>query len=245
MGSTIESNPAGESSPRRTARVAGVWYLLMAVCSAFSMMGVDKQIIVPGSAEATVKNILASEGLYRLGFASNIAGQVVFLFLVMALYRLLKSVDGNQAKLMVALVIASVPLACMSMLFQFAPLLLLGGAPYLTVFEPAQLHSLAMLSLEVYGQGIILVGIFWGLWLLPFGILVYRSGFIPKILGACLIIGCFGYVIDSLSILLLPAYAGMLDPIVMVTGLIGEIPILLWLLLMGVKDSKPALGGAG
>jgi hypothetical protein len=220
--------------------MAGVWYLLMAVCSGFSLMGVDKQIIVPGNADATARNILASEGLYRLGFVSNIAGQIVFLFLALALYRLLKSVDGNQARLMVALVVASVPVACLSMLFQFTPLLLLGGAPYLGVFEPAQLHALAMLSLEVYGQGIILVGFFWGLWLLPFGILVYRSGFLPKILGVCLVIGCCGYVIDSLSVFLFPAYAGMLDPVVMVTGLIGEIPILLWLLIVGVKDPNSA-----
>jgi hypothetical protein len=172
---------------------------------------------------------------------SNLAGQIIFLFLVLALYQLLKSVDGNQAKLMVALVVASVPVACLSMLFQFAPLLLLGGAPYLKAFEPVQLRTLAMIFLEVYGYGIILVGFFWGLWLLPFGILVYRSGFLPKILGVFLIIGCSGYLIDSLTRFLFPAYAGTFDPVVIVTGLIGEIPILLWLLIIGVKNQKSAL----
>jgi hypothetical protein len=167
---------------------------------------------------------------------SNLAGQIIFLFLVLALYRLLKSVDGNQAKLMVALVVASVPVACLSMLFQFAPLLLLGGAPYLKAFEPVQLRAQAMIFLELYGYGIVLVGIFWGLWLLPFGTLVYRSGFLPKILGVFLYIGCFGYLIDSLSRFLFPVYAGIFDPVVMVTGLIGEIPVLLWLLLKGAKD---------
>lgn len=223
------------SSQRKTARIAGIWYLLMGVCSAFSMMFVDKKVFVPGDAEATMSNILASEGLYRLGFVSNVAGQIFFLFLVLALYRLLKSVDVNQARLMVVLVVASVPISCLSMLGQIAPVLLLNSTGYLTAFEPAQVKALAMVFLEIYQQGILLVGIFWGLWLLPFGILAYRSGFLPRILGICLIIGCIGYLIDSVSAFLLPAYTVLLDPVVVATGLIGEIPILLWLLIKGVK----------
>jgi hypothetical protein len=231
-----------DPSMHKTSRMAGIWYLLMAICSAFSMMFIDKQVLVPGDAETTAANILASKGLYSLGVVSNLAGQIFFLFLVLALYRHLRSVDMTQARLMVALVVASIPVTCLNTLNQFAPVLLLSGADYLKVFEPAQVNALAMVFLEMYQQGIILVGIFWGLWLLPFGILVYRSGFLPKILGVFLVIGCLGYLLDSISNYLFPAYAAALDPVVMVTGLIGEIPILLWLLIKGINDDRQEFG---
>jgi hypothetical protein len=121
----------------------------MAVCGTFSMMFVVKSVFVPGDAGATAARITASAGRYRLGFVGNLAGQVVFLFLVMALYRLLNSVDGRLAKLMVALVAAGIPIACLNMMFQFAPLLLLNGAEYLKAFETAQLQALAMFFLEM------------------------------------------------------------------------------------------------
>ncbi len=139
---------------------------------------------------------------------------------------------------MVIFIIASVPLAYLEML-KFAPFLLLSGAGYLSAFEPAQLQALAMVFLDMYKHGIMIAEIFWGLWLIPLGILVYKSRFVPKVLGVLLIVGCFGHLISFLSIFLFPGYSTILTPIAE-TIMLGELPIFLWLLIKGVKDQQPS-----
>ena len=230
-------------SLKKTARVAGILYIIMDVFMIFSGMYVDPKLYVPGDAASTVSNILASEWLFRLGFVSNIVGQILFLYLVLALYDLFKSVDKGQARLMVILVVASVPLTILNMLNQYAPILLLNGTGYLSVFNLAQLQTLAMVFLDMYNHGIIIAEIFWGIWLIPFGLLVYKSGFIPKVWGILLIVGCFGHLISFLSIFLFPVYSTILTPIGE-TLMIGEIPIFLWLLIKGVKDKQPSTRNA-
>jgi hypothetical protein len=211
----------------------------MDVFMIFSGMVVDPKIYVPGDAAATVSNILASEGLIRLGFVSWIVGFTVFLFLVLALYNLFKSVDKGQARLMVILVVASVPLGILNMLNQFAPIVLLSGAEYLSAFNPAQLQALSMVFLEMYNNGVMLAEIFWGLWLIPLGILVYKSRFVPKVLGVLLIVGCFGHMLSFLSTFLFPGYSATLIPISEMV-MVGELPIFLWLLIKGAKDQQPS-----
>ena len=205
----------------------------------FSGMYVDPKLYVPGDAVATVSNILASEWLFRLGFVSNLVGLLLQLLLVHALYELFKSVDKGQAKLMVILVVAGVSIAFLNTLNQYAPILLLSGAGHLSAFNPDQLQTLSMVFLDMYQHGIQIAEIFWGLWLIPLGLLVYKSGFVPKVLGVLLIVGCFGHLISFLSTFLFPDYSAILIPI-SETAMIGELPIFLWLLIKGVKDQKPA-----
>ena len=227
------------NSLKKIARGAGILYILMDVFMIFSGMVVDPKIYVPGDAVATASNILASEWLFRLGFVSNLVGQILFLCVVLALYNLFKSVDKGQARLMVILVVAGVSVAFLNTLFQYAPILLLSGAEHLSAFNPAQLQTLSMLFLDMYNNGIMLAEIFWGLWLIPLGILVYKSRFVPKVLGVLLIVGCFGHLLSFLSTFLFPDYSAILIPISEMV-MIGELPIFLWLLIKGAKDQQPS-----
>jgi hypothetical protein len=139
---------------------------------------------------------------------------------------------------MVALIVAYVPLAFLNSLFQIAALLLTNGADYLKTFEPAQLQSLAMVFLNMHNQGNFIAEVFWGLWLLPLGILVFKSGFFPKILGVFEVIACFGYLADFLVGFLFPDIRGKIHPIAF-TMLFGELPFVLWLIIVGARVKSP------
>jgi hypothetical protein len=158
--------------------------------------------------------------------------------LALALFNLLKSVDRGQASLMVILVVASLPVAFLYMLFQYAPIQLLSGAGYLSAFSPAQLQTLAMVFIDLYKNGIQLAEIFWGLWLIPLGLLVYKSRFAPKALAVLLMVGCFGHLLSFLSTFLFPDNGAILTTIAEM-AMFGELPIFLWLLIKGVNVEQP------
>jgi len=227
-------------SQKKTARIAGFWYLLMAVTGPIGLLYVPSKLIVPGDATVTAQNILGSASLFRVGIVSNFLCQLAFIFLVLALYRLLKEVNPKHAASMVALVLVAVPIAFLNELNHLAVLLLLNGSGFLNVFEPYQLHALAMTFLNIQEQGLIIVEIFWGLWLLPFGWLVFKSGFFPKILGILLIIAGCGYVVTSFTFLLFPHYGALVEQYAAVPEGIGELAMVLWLLIKGAKVPKPA-----
>ena len=228
------------NSNKKNARIAGLLYLLMGITGPIGLMYVPSTVIVTGDATATANNIMNSELLFRFGIISNLICQISFVFLVLALNRLFKGINEKHAKLMVSLVIAAVPIAFLLELTQVAILVLLNGSDYLKVFAPEQLYALAMVFLIVHEQGILIVGIFWGLWLFPFGYLVVKSGFIPKIFGILLIIGCFAYLTDSLTALLFPQRKEIISTILMVPLGAGEISTILWLLIKGAREPKPA-----
>lgn len=219
-------------SRKHQARIAGVLYLLLGVTSALEM-SIPSTFIVPGDAAATVGRIASSEPLYRLYLVSGLVSQILFVFLVLALYQLLKGVSRRHASLMVALVLVQVPMAFANTLCGLAPLVLSNGADYWSAFDKPQRDAMAMgfLSLQSYGTTAVMA--LWGLWLLPLGILVYRSGFIPRILGVLLIIGCFGWLGISMTSLLFPAYAHIARQFTVLA--IGEILIILWLLIVGAR----------
>jgi hypothetical protein len=200
-------------------------------------MSIPPAFIVKGDAAATVGRIASSQMLYRLYTVSGIVSQILFVFLVLTLYQLLKGVNKRQALLMVALVLVQVPMAFANTLCGMAPLVLNNGAEYWSAFNKPQLDAMTMgfLSLQEYGTSAITA--LWGLWLLPFGILVYRSTFIPKIFGIFLIIGCVGWLFISVISLLFPAYAHMVDQFRILA--IGEVMIIFWLLIKGVKCNLP------
>lgn len=221
-------------SPRkREARVAGALYLAMAIAAVVSLTYVPSWVMVGGDAAATAGKIASSQLSYRIGVVSDLASQILFIFLVLTLYRLLKEVNKRHAALMVVLVLVQVPMAFANMLVGMAPLILLSGADYLSAFDERQLEALAMVFVTLRGYGISAVMTLWGLWLLPFGLLVFRSGFIPRILGILLIVGCFAYIAVSATSLLFPAHAQTVSALKILA--VGEILIITWLLIKGAR----------
>lgn len=226
------------NSTKKTARVAGLLYLLMALTGAFSIMYIPSTFIVPGDAAATAGRIKDSESLYRIGIVSDLITQILFILLVLTLYRLLKAVDQRYASLMVILVLVSVPISFINTLNQAAPLVILRGTTFSSAFDQSQLDALAMMFLNLRSFGVSVVSVFWGLWLFPFGLLVYRSGFLPRILGVFLILGCFAYLADSLTSLLLPAYGPMVSQFALLPLALGEFSMIFWLLIVGARDRQ-------
>jgi hypothetical protein len=223
------------NSKKKNARIAGLLYLLMAITGGFGIMYVPSNIIVAGDIAATARNMIDSELLVRLSVYSSLVSQTIFVFLVLSLNRLLKEVNPKHAKLMVTLVMVSVPIAFLNSLNLVAAQILVGGSDFLNVFDTAQRNSLMMLFIELYEQGIIIVEIFWGLWLLPFGLLVIRSTFIPKVIGIFLVIGCFSYLLESFTAFFLPDYQETISLYLMLPLIIGEFSIIFWLLIKGVR----------
>src|SRR5712692_11338146 len=182
------------NSTKKTARLAGILYLLGGITAPFSLIYLPRTLVVPGDATATANHVRASETLLRMGVASELIFSIVFIFVVLTLYRLFKGVDEKQALAMLTLLLISVPISLLNVLNEIAALNLVSGADFLSVFDKRQLDALVLLFLRLHSQGLLVAGIFWGLWLFPFGILVMRSGFIPRVLGVFLIIACFGYL---------------------------------------------------
>ncbi len=222
------------NSRKREARIAGVLYLLLGITSVVSMSSASA-FIVRGDAAATADKIASSQLLYRFYVANGLASQILFVFLVLALHQLLKGVNRRQAALMVALVLVQVPMSFAIMLCELAPLVLSNGADYWSAFDKPQLDALTMGFLRLRDYGTDAVMALWGLWLLPLGILVFRSGFIPRILGIFLIIACFGWLAISATSLLLPAYSRIANQFTALA--IGELLIILWLVIMGARNA--------
>jgi len=225
------TNSTTKISPLVYARLAGFLYLLMVPFAVFSIKYLPSILIVPGDAVATANNIVASESLFRLGIVSAFIVQLINLFLVLVLYKLLKHVNKNHAMLMVVLFLVSIPITMFNELNHIAALTLSSGTEYLSAFSPDQLHALVPLFLDLHEQGIAIAGIFWGLWLFPMGYLVFKSRFLPGILGILLMIGCFGYLIESIAIFLVPDFGVNIT----IFTFWGEILFPLWLLIKGVN----------
>ncbi len=228
---------------KKAARIAGAIYLSMAVTAPFSLIYIPRTLIVRGDATATAGKILAHETLFRLGIVADLITSIIFILLVMALYRLLSGVNKTHAALMVALVLVSVAVGFMNVLNNIAALTLFHGADFLAVFDKPQRDAMAMLFLGLHRQGLTIDQIFWGLWLFPFGVLVIKSGFLPRILGVWLIVNCFAYLALSFTGLLLPQHLDMAFRIAF-PFLFGEMAITLWLLIMGAKVQPPAAGAS-
>ena len=226
----------GDLSQRKAARVAGVLYLLLIVFGVFAELVVRSKLIVAGDAATTASNILASEGLFRIGFASDMLMILSFLLLPLAFYVLFKPVGKRLASLVVILVSVSVPLMLVNMLLYVAPLVLLSGADYLSVFSAEQLNALAMSTFDLYTSGVMIATLFHGLWLLPLGYLVYKSGYFPKVFGILLMLACLGFVIQTVQFFLLPNLEVITYP-GMVLEILGEFGFCGWLLIKGAKVS--------
>jgi hypothetical protein len=222
------------SSLKKTARLAGLLYLILVITGVYGIMYIPSQIIVAGDSVSTAKNMISNELLFRTGILNDIISNTIFLFLVLVLYRLFKQVNENQAKLMFALVLVQIPCVFMMEAFNITSLMILKGE-ILKTFDLSQRQDLAMLFLKINDYGILPLEMFWGLWLLPFGLLVYKSGFIPRIFGILLVIAGIAYMIDSTIAMLVPNYSVFVNKPTLLLVAIGEISITLWLLIKGVK----------
>ena len=224
----------------KTARMAGLLYLVTVVTGLFSLLYVPSHIQAHGDASLTVANIVAFESLFRLAIAAGALGYAAFLILPLALYKLLSPVSRDAAVLMVAFAVACVPIYFVALANQLDILSLLDSAIYQNVFTADQWHARVMLLMDAYDNRVFVSEIFWGLWLLPFGYLVFKSGFLPKTLGVLLMLGCFSYLIDYFGRILFPNYA--LPGFVMLPASLGEIGICLWLTILGARKPKHAAG---
>ena len=218
------------NSIQKTARFAGLLYLALAALSAWSLVYVPSMIIVPGDAAATANNIVASESLFRLAVVSNLAVFTVNVFVAVLLYKLLEPVSKSIASLMVILIMVGLAIGMLNEVNQFAALLALG-ADNLTA---TQSQALASLFLDIYEHGFNIAHIFWGLWLFPMGYLIFRSGFLPQVIGILLIVAGMGYLIDFTLFFLVP------DVTLNVSNFtfIGEVALIFWLLIRGVNVAR-------
>ena len=221
---------------KKTARMAGFLYLIYMVTTMIAQVSRTK-LIVFGDAIATAKNILASEWLFRIGFMSDVLAGVLFLLAAWALYVLLKPVNKNIALLFLLLNLGGVAVQCINMLNLFSAVLLLNGADYLKVFQADQLQALAMFFFDLHKNGFMIAQLFYGAWLFPLGYLVFKSGYLPRILGIVLMVECFGWLMYPFQFFLFPSY-GVISYLSFAVGFIGEFSLTLWLLIKGVKDQK-------
>lgn len=219
---------------KREARIAGLFYLVVVLVGPFVLLYVPGRIFVEGDAAATARNILAQETLFRASILLSIVSQIAFVLTVLALYRLLRRVDADLAGVMVILILLDAPVALLSIAHQVATLAFVRGAEFLAVFDEAQRHAVATFLLQIDRHGVLVSEVFWGLWLLPLGVLVWRSGFLPRFLGGWLFVNGLVYLTTSTTGLVAPQYRDALftwaTPI-----LFGEVALTLWLLAVGAR----------
>jgi hypothetical protein len=222
----------------KNARVAGLLYLLGSLFGIVRLIYVPNTLFVYGNATATANNIAEHELLFRFGIVSYLLCGALWIFVTLALYRLFKGVNQALAVLMVILGSLMVtPIFFVNTVNDAAALLFVRGGGYLSVFDKPQRDAFARLFLDLHHQLDLANEIFWGLWLIPYGLLVCKSRFLPRILGVWLIIACFAYLTLSFTGFLFPAYEDRAGNIAQPL-LLGELATMLWLLIMGANE-KP------
>ena len=209
---------------------------LWALVGMFSILYVPSKLIVAGDAIATASNIMANELLFRAGIVGSLFTQLILIGAALLLYQLFKQVNKNQAMLIVIFALVGVPIAMLNTLNRIAALVLLNSEHYLSVLGTEKLNALVMLFLDLNAQGVIIASIFWGLWLFPYGYLVYKSGYFPRVLGILVIIAGFGYFLGSFIHLLFPGYTALYSALEFLT--IGETLFMLWIIIRGAKLPK-------
>ncbi|MGA3292525.1 MAG: DUF4386 domain-containing protein [Candidatus Acidiferrales bacterium] len=227
---------AAETSPRLKARIAGVFYLITIVTGIFGEVFVRGRLIVYGDAAATATNILAHQTLLRLGFALDLIP--VYIVVTVLFYDLFKPVNRSLSLLAAFFSLAGCAIGALNSLFQLAPLLVLRGEQYLSIFNAGQQQALALMFLELRAQGFDICLVFFGFYCILIGYLIFRSTFLPKILGVLMAIAGLGYLINSFATFLSPAFAIHLIPYVLAPGLLGEGSLTVWLLAVGVNVQR-------
>ena len=229
------------SSIRNPGRVAGFWYLLLVLIGPLRLVYIPDKLFVRGNAAATVNNIAAHEWLFRSGIVSDLVGGVILIFLVLAFYRLFKTVDRKLAVMVV--IFGGVMPALLDFVgaaYDGAALMIAHGANFLSAFDKPQQDALALLFIKLGDEQTNAAEMLWGVWLLPLALLIYRSGFLPRFLGVWLAINGVAYVILCLTGELLPQYHNDVfnygQP-----AFLGEVALMLWLVIKGSKPPADAV----
>ena len=230
------------TSPQLTARLAGAMYLVLFVCGSFSIF-VRSGMVVPGDARATSANILASEFLFRLQLVSELVMSIAWLMVAFLLYILFRTVHRHMALLFLLFAAIGVATICANMVFQAGVLVVLKETGFAVGMDTAFLQAQAGMFLALFSRGWTISGIFTGLWLYPLGLLVIKSGYVPRLFGIGLIIGCFGYLILVVTVFLVPQLTKFNLAIMSVSGIV-EVSFGLWLLFKGVNTPSDLQVGA-
>ena len=215
---------------KRLARIAGSLYLGVAVLGGFAELIVRERIVELGHPVATAENIRDSATLFRAGFVADLVQATLFLLTAMALYLLLRGINELVARAMVVIVAVSVAIMCLNLLNQWVALQVATDRAF-----GAGSDALVGLFAGMHHDGYLIAQIFFGLWLLPLGYLVLRSGWFPAWIGVLLIAGCFGYLVDTFATFLAPSVADSIEAIVVAPAAIGELSFVAYLLIKGVR----------
>jgi hypothetical protein len=219
-------------SVRRKARIAGLFYLALVLAGPVRLVYIPSVLFVTGNAAATAHNIATHEFLFRVGIFSDLVTAVLDVIVVLALYRLLSAVDRTWAILMVVFGLMDVPIYFVNTLNDVGALLFARGADFLAAFDQPAREAMTELFITLHRYGVVVNEVWWGLWLLPFGLLVYKSGFLPRVLGVWLMLNCFAYLAQVVAAVLQPAFLDIVETIALPIQF-GEIAIMLWLLVIG------------
>lgn len=226
-------------SRKAEARRAGLLYLLVLVTAPLNLILIPGRFIVVGDATATAARLVDGGALYRLGVVAGLVSNVAFLLVGLALFELLKDVDRARARAMLVLLAVAVVIGGVNLVHQLAPLVLLGGAPFLAAIPRPELEALAYTFLRLRDVTNHVAMTYWGLWLLPLGQLVLRSGFLPPILGVLLLVGGVSYLALSVIAIGAPAYYAAASTYGMPLYAVGELSLIIWLVVRGAREAEP------
>jgi Domain of unknown function (DUF4386) len=228
------------NSPKRLARTAGVLYLLVAIFGGFAEGFVEPKMYVAGNAAATAGNVVANAGLVRMGVVADLLDGAFFVFTALALYMLLKDVHKSAARAMLVFVVLAAAITCVSAVFEFEGLRVATGGVNAATLGIGGSNALVLLLLDAQHYGLLTAQIFFGLWLAPLGYLAYRSGWFPKARGVALIVGGACYLVDLLAAFAAPDFGNAIHGFITIPSAVAELPMVVYLLVIGVKTAKPA-----
>lgn len=226
------------STAKKNARVAGLLYLVIIICGLFSEMFVRGTLIVPGDGAATVQNILAAKGLYRMGFALDMVMAICDVGVGVLFYILLKPVNKVLALGAAFLRLAQAAIIGLNLLNYYNVLNVLESTAYVSTFQPEQIQAQVMLYLQMHSHGYLVSGVFFGFSCMLLGYLFCKSPLFPKVLGVMMTIASVSYLVDCFTNFLAPEYAGMSEMLVVSTAVITEFALCLWLLIKGVRNHR-------
>lgn len=228
---------------RRNARIAGLLYLALTLVGPIRLVVIPNMLLGSHNAAVTAHNIATHEMLIRVGIFSDLMAATIDIFLALALFRVFAGVDRPLAVMMALLGFMSTPIYFVNTLNDWGALLFARGTNFVAAFSVAQREAMTMLFVSLHHYGIVANEIFWGLWLVPLGILVYKSGFIPRFLGIWLVVNCLPYLALNVSGVFAPQYADVIENISFPVQL-GEVAFMLWLVIMGARTSPVATAPA-
>jgi len=238
MSTTGMKQKSAETSPRLRARIAGLLYLVITVAAPFGELFVRAKLVVRDDAAATATNILANQSLYRLGGVADLVAFACDVALAVLFYELLKPASRSVSLLAAFFRLMHAAVVSVATLTYFAPLLFLRGSRHLNGFSAEQLQGLTLVCIRLHGQGYNIGLLFFGIHCVLLGYLIFRSTFLPRILGPLMALAGLCYLTNSLASLLAPAFKAVIYPYILMPAGIAELSLMLWLIVVGVNVQR-------